>query len=178
MAGGRTVTKGGSKLIGNLTADKVLTGYTGYSNDPKTLITGTMQNHNAWGTTIAPGGSIIIPAGYHNGGGKVRASIMSLGLSSAVGVYGTWQYTVYNPGKSMTIKQIMLGGNSREAVTMIVQGLVNGNWTNITSKASNIRSMTITTMDINLVCTQVRIIPDAESKGGPDASLVAAFIYD
>lgn len=28
----------------------------------------------AWGTTINPGGSVTIPAGYHNGSGKVSAT--------------------------------------------------------------------------------------------------------
>lgn len=32
-----------------------------------------MINRGAWGTTVAAGGSITIPAGYHNGSGKITA---------------------------------------------------------------------------------------------------------
>lgn len=33
-----------------------------------------MTNRGAWSTTINPGGSVTIPAGYHNGGGHVSAN--------------------------------------------------------------------------------------------------------
>ena len=33
-----------------------------------------MTNRGAWSTTINPGGSVTIPAGYHSGGGSVSAS--------------------------------------------------------------------------------------------------------
>lgn len=33
-----------------------------------------MTNRGAWSTTINPGGSVTIPAGYHSGGGRVSAS--------------------------------------------------------------------------------------------------------
>ena len=32
-----------------------------------------MTNRGAWSTSISPGGSVTIPAGYHNGGGSVSA---------------------------------------------------------------------------------------------------------
>lgn len=37
-------------------------------------VTGNMANKGAWGTTINPGGSVTIPAGYHNGSGVVKAN--------------------------------------------------------------------------------------------------------
>lgn len=54
----------------------VLSGKTFYSGD-KNLKTGTMTNRGAWNSTIAPGNSVTIPAGYHNGSGKVTASSVS-----------------------------------------------------------------------------------------------------
>ena len=48
--------------------------------------TGTMVNKGAWGTTIAPGTSTSVPAGYHNGGGKVTASASSGILEFAVSI--------------------------------------------------------------------------------------------
>lgn len=54
----------------------VLSGKTFYSGD-KNLKTGTMTNRGSWTSTIAPGNSVTIPAGYHNGSGKVTASSIS-----------------------------------------------------------------------------------------------------
>ena len=60
----------------NVTADKILSGYTVYSNDNK--ITGTMTNV---GTQTASGlnasGSTTIKAGYHNGNGTVTTNSLS-----------------------------------------------------------------------------------------------------
>ena len=33
-----------------------------------------MPNRGSWGTTIAPGGAVTVPEGYHNGGGRVKAA--------------------------------------------------------------------------------------------------------
>ena len=44
-----------------------------------------MPNRGAWGTSISPGGSVTIPAGYHSGDGKVRASDpISYSLNSGI----------------------------------------------------------------------------------------------
>lgn len=44
---------------------------------------GTMTNNGAWTSTIAPGASVTIPAGYHNGRGKVTASGSSSGVDTS-----------------------------------------------------------------------------------------------
>lgn len=44
---------------------------------------GTMTNNGAWTSTIAPGASVTIPAGYHNGSGKVTASGSSSGVDTS-----------------------------------------------------------------------------------------------
>ena len=50
----------------------ILSGKTAYVNGNK--ITGNMANKGAVSGTISPGGTYTIPAGYHNGSGKVTAS--------------------------------------------------------------------------------------------------------
>lgn len=62
-------------LSGNANAAQVLSGYTFYKTDPKSKITGTMTNRGAVSTTVAPGGSYTVPAGYHNGSGKVYGGV-------------------------------------------------------------------------------------------------------
>lgn len=54
-------------------ADNVLAGKSFYAVD-KTLKEGTMPNRGAVDTTINPGSSYTVPAGYHNGGGRVKAA--------------------------------------------------------------------------------------------------------
>jgi hypothetical protein len=53
-------------------AGDILSGKTAYVNGSK--ITGSMANKGAVSATVAPGGTYTIPAGYHNGSGKVTAS--------------------------------------------------------------------------------------------------------
>lgn len=60
----------------NAAAAQILSGYSGYVKGSK--ISGSMTNRGAVNQTIAPGGSYTIPAGYHNGSGKVTASNKSL----------------------------------------------------------------------------------------------------
>lgn len=63
-----------SKLVlATAQENEVLAGETFYSGS-KEIKTGSMPNHGAWGTSIAPGGSVAIPSGYHNGAGKVSAA--------------------------------------------------------------------------------------------------------
>ena len=58
---------------GNATTSQVLSGYT-FSNASGNGLTGAMTNRGTWTSTISPGGSVTIPAGYHNGSGKVSAT--------------------------------------------------------------------------------------------------------
>lgn len=61
-------------LSGNANAAQVLSGYTFYKDNAKSKLTGSMANRGAWTSTISPGGSVTVPAGYHNGNGRVQAS--------------------------------------------------------------------------------------------------------
>ena len=64
-------------LSGNAAAANVLSGKTFYSNS-YTKQNGSMTNHGAVApTALNPGGSYTIPAGYHNGSGKVTARALN-----------------------------------------------------------------------------------------------------
>ena len=64
-------------MSGNATAANVLSGKKFYSNS-YTIHTGTMTNRGAvTPTALNPGVSYTIPAGYHNGSGKVTARALS-----------------------------------------------------------------------------------------------------
>ena len=92
------IQTGTLSLSGNASTGTVLSGNTFYSNS-FTRQTGSMTNRGAWGTTINPGGSVTIPAGYHNGGGVVYAN-PSLG--------GPWDQDVttgytYDPSRFVSV---------------------------------------------------------------------------
>lgn len=62
-----------AKLAQATAADTdVLTGKKYYAGG-KTIREGKMPNRGSWGTTIAPGGAVTVPTGYHDGSGQVAA---------------------------------------------------------------------------------------------------------
>lgn len=69
-------------LSGNASDGQVLSGQTYYNTDAKTKRTGTMPNRGAVNQSLAINGSYTIPAGYHNGSGKVTQSIPTQGGST------------------------------------------------------------------------------------------------
>ena len=71
----------------------VLNGKTFFAGDYH-IKTGTMQNKGAWNSSVAMNGSVTIPAGYHNGSGKVNGPNITDN--------GAWGATI-NPGSSVTI---------------------------------------------------------------------------
>ena len=88
LAGKVTVGPDGEPLTGMLAltgtaADsQVLAGKTYYNTDAKTKRTGTLPDQGAQNAALNCGGSYTIPAGYHNGAGKVTAN----SLASQTGV--------------------------------------------------------------------------------------------
>lgn len=92
-AGSKTIKEGTLTLTGNVSADKMLEGSSGYANDAHSIVKGNMPNKGSWGATINPGGEATIPAGYHNGNGKVTAvSLKTMTITMAPSsMY--WSYT-------------------------------------------------------------------------------------
>lgn len=72
-------------LSGNAADSQVLTGKTYYNTDAKTKRTGTMANQGAKTASLNCGGSYTIPAGYHNGSGKVTANSLASQTSATAG---------------------------------------------------------------------------------------------
>ena len=108
------VTSGTNSLTGgNAAATQILKDKTAYVGGK--LVTGTMVNNGKVTQTINPGASYTIPAGYHNGEGKVTANpnqnsgtytypANSTGGKTDMGVNNTNRYVdatnVYNKGKA------------------------------------------------------------------------------
>ena len=69
---------------GDAATSDVLTGKTFYSGGSKK--TGTMTNQGAWSTTKTSNGDVQIPAGFHNGSGKVSVNVST---STATGELDT-----------------------------------------------------------------------------------------
>ena len=59
----------------NATAAQILSGYKAYSGGK--LLTGTMVNRGAVTSSLDAGSSYTIPAGYHNGSGKITANSLA-----------------------------------------------------------------------------------------------------
>lgn len=71
-SGGRITAKSlASQTSATASASDILNGETAWVNGSR--ISGTMTNNGAVNQTINPGASYTIPAGYHNGSGKVTA---------------------------------------------------------------------------------------------------------
>lgn len=58
------------------TSDKLLAGYNANNSDGE-KVDGTMANRGAVTSTLSCGGSYTIPAGYHNGAGKITANSLA-----------------------------------------------------------------------------------------------------
>lgn len=86
----------------NATADKILTGFSGYVNGFK--VDGSMSNQETKTASLNCGGSYIIPKGFHNGNGKVTAN----SLSSQTDATATAPY-IYK-GKTAWVKGNKLTG--------------------------------------------------------------------
>ena len=85
---GKTFYAGGQKrtgtleLTGNATPAQVLAGRTFYNDNLKSRRTGTMPNRGAVNHALPINGSYTVPAGYHNGAGKVTQSIPTQGAQT------------------------------------------------------------------------------------------------
>lgn len=84
----------------NATAANILSGKTAYVNGSK--LTGTMTNNGAVSKTMTANGSYTIPAGYHNGSGKVTVNVSSSSGSSNNNIEA---YAITNTNPSVSFKR-------------------------------------------------------------------------
>lgn len=82
------------------TAANILSGKTAYVDGAK--LTGTMTNNGAVAKTMTANGSYTIPAGYHNGSGKVTVNVSSSSGSSNNNVEA---YAITNTSPSVSFKR-------------------------------------------------------------------------
>lgn len=94
-------------LSGNATEGQVLYGQTYYNSDPKNKRTGTMPNHGAVNQVLGINGTYAIPAGYHNGSGRVTQNVATMAGQTITP--GASQQTISCSGKYM-IGNIVIKG--------------------------------------------------------------------
>ena len=93
--------------LGNATQANVLEGVTFSAKDFGSLgVTGTMPNRGAWTTNASPGDTVTIPAGYHNGSGKVNISNKYVGFAHI-------QFPSGNAGTTLVSQSVDVGHTIR-----------------------------------------------------------------
>lgn len=129
-AGNKTIKEGTLTLTGNVTADKMLEGSSGYANDAHSIVKGNMPNRGSWGATLSPGGVATIPSGFHDGNGQVAAvSLKTMTITMAIS-YGDWVYTLPS-GTLVGVSNIAASGNSSEIASLTISGnTVRVTWSN------------------------------------------------
>ena len=107
-------------IAGNALASSVLSEATFTSGNVGVNVVGTMPNQNGWSTSINRGESVTIPAGYHNGNGKVTANSIHVITRS-----GSWKITKnYNGSATLsTTTSIDYSDLKLTAVPQITVGL-------------------------------------------------------
>ena len=86
--------------------------YYSYSNGALVLRSGIMTNCGTWNSTINAGSSVTVPAGYHNGSGKVTANHVTNFIYATQASNGgdihlgqNSEYVGSYDGKSFTLKK-------------------------------------------------------------------------
>lgn len=98
----------------------VLANSTFYAKD-KTLRTGNVPRRGDWGATIAPGESVTVPDGKHDGGGRVSAkALRTVTITMATGG-SPWSYT-FTGGTLVGIRDIARSGDSPEIELLRISG--------------------------------------------------------
>ena len=82
-------------------------------------LVGTMPNRGAWNSSVSVNGSVTIPAGYHNGSGRVTNSVSTMG-GQTITPRSTSQ-TVSCSGRYMT-GNIVVNGDSNLVAANIISG--------------------------------------------------------
>lgn len=98
----------------------VLANSTFYAKD-KTLRTGNVPRRGDWGATIAPGESVTVPDGKHDGGGRVSAKALKTVTITMVTGGSPWSYT-FTGGTLVGIRDIARSGDSPEIELLHISG--------------------------------------------------------
>lgn len=98
----------------------VLANSTFYAKD-KTLRTGNVPRRGDWGATIAPGESVTVPDGKHDGGGRVSAKALKTVTITMVTGGSHWSYT-FTGGTLVGIRDIARSGDSPEIGLLRISG--------------------------------------------------------
>lgn len=98
----------------------VLANSTFYAKD-KTLRTGNVPRRGDWGATIAPGESVTVPDGKHDGGGRVSAKALRTVTITMVTGGSPWSYT-FTGGTLVGIRDIARSGDSPEIGLLRISG--------------------------------------------------------
>jgi len=129
LAGKVIVDKNGNPLTGtlalsgNVSDAQVLYGQTYYNSDPKIKRTGTMPNRGAVSQSLGINGTYTIPAGYHNGSGKVTQNITTMAGQTITP--NASQQTVSSSGKYMS-GNVVVNAVSNLSAGNIKKGVVVG----------------------------------------------------
>ena len=115
----------------NATAAQILSGYTAYVKGSK--VSGSMTNRGAVTSSLKCGASYTIPAGYHNGSGKVTAnSLASQTSATATAAQILSGYTAWANGNKLTgtasgaKTRAVVSGNSDWSGTILEVSSFNG----------------------------------------------------
>lgn len=87
----------------------------------KTLRTGNVPRRGDWGATIAPGESVTVPDGKHDGGGRVSAKALKTVTITMVTDGSHWSYT-FTGGTLVGISDIARSGDSPEIELLRISG--------------------------------------------------------
>ena len=112
------------KTIATATAAQILKGQTAWVNGSK--ITGTMVDRAAVTKTLNAGGSYTIPAGYHNGSGKVTAN------SLASQTQATATADNISEGKTAYVNGELITGTGKDNQTSYENGMSNASYGSFT----------------------------------------------
>ncbi|MFR2534873.1 MAG: hypothetical protein ACLS95_06585 [Clostridia bacterium] len=117
----------------NATADKILAGYKAYSGGK--LLTGTMVNQGAVSSNLNCGQSYTIPAGYHNGSGKITANSLASQTSA------TATSSDITEGKTAWINGNKVTGTKNSSNSVIYLGTSNN--IKVASYVENYKNLTV-----------------------------------
>lgn len=107
------------KGLGNATAAQVLSGYS-FSSAALSNASGSMPDRGAWGATLAINGSVTIPAGYHNGSGRITQNIATKGATTITPMSA--QQTAVSAGTYCS-GNIIVAGNGNFVARNIKKGV-------------------------------------------------------